>query len=314
MEARAGCRLLIAADRVPQAAGRRRRHHDDDRVDHDDVASPSTTTTSTTTTTVAPTTTTSATTSTSTTTTTVPVGGTAPWSRGFGGTGEDRAQAVAVAGDGSVAVAGYFSGTVDFGGGPRTAHAYAYLDPNSDQDVFVAKYSASGAYLWATTFGTEAPDKGHAVAIAPNGDVVVGGMTSSYLDFGDGVLQPVQGAGDAFVATYRGTDGTFVRGRTFGGTGNDVARELRSIAPAMSLLPETLRAPPTSVVDRRTPPAVRPTSTRSSRSTPRPARSRGRRRSVVRASTVPTPLPSTRPATFASRARSDTPEPAVRRH
>jgi hypothetical protein len=154
----------------------------------------------------------------------VPVGGTSPWSRAFGGTGEDRALAVAVAGDGSVAVAGYFSGTVDFGGGPRTAHAYAYLDPNSDQDFFVAKYSASGAYLWAQTFGTESTDKANAVAIAPNGDVVVAGMTSSYLDLGDGVLQPIQGAGDAFVATYRGTDGAFVRGRTFGSTGNDAAR------------------------------------------------------------------------------------------
>jgi hypothetical protein len=49
-------------------------------------------------------------------------------------------------------------------------------------------------------------------------------MTSSYLDIGDGVLQPIQGAGDAFVATYRGSDGAFVRGRTFGSTGNDVAR------------------------------------------------------------------------------------------
>jgi hypothetical protein len=154
----------------------------------------------------------------------VPVGGTAPWSRAIGGTGEDRAQAVAVAGDGSVAVVGYFSGTVDFGGGPRTAHALPWLDPNSDQDAFVAKFSASGAHLWDRIIGTEALDKGQAVAIAPNGDVVVAGMTSSYLDLGDGVLQPIKGAGDAFVATYRGSDGAFVRGRTFGSTGNDVAR------------------------------------------------------------------------------------------
>ena len=190
------------------------------------VASPSTTTTSTTSTTVAPTTSTSTTSTSTSTTTTVPVGSTAPWSRGFGGIGDDRATGVAVAGDGSVVLAGYFSGTVDFGGGARTAHALPWLDAYSDQDAFIAKYAADGRYLWDRTIGTEAPDHANAVAFAPNGDVVVTGWTSSYLDLGNGVQQTAFGGNDVFLATYRGSDGTFVRGRTFGSGGGDVGRSV----------------------------------------------------------------------------------------
>jgi hypothetical protein len=43
------------------------------------------------------------------------------WSKRFGGASSDQALGVAVEGNGSVAVTGVFSGTVDFGGGPLTS-------------------------------------------------------------------------------------------------------------------------------------------------------------------------------------------------
>src|SRR5206468_3093812 len=56
-----------------------------------------------------------------------------------------NALGVAVDRSGNVAIAGFFSGPVDFGGGA--------LAQGGDLDVFVAKFSSSGAHLWSKGFG-----------------------------------------------------------------------------------------------------------------------------------------------------------------
>jgi hypothetical protein len=55
------------------------------------------------------------------------------WSKRIGNAGEDGAEAVGVDAAGNACVAGYFSGTVDFGGGP--------LASGGASDIFVAKFS-----------------------------------------------------------------------------------------------------------------------------------------------------------------------------
>jgi PKD repeat protein len=77
----------------------------------------------------------------------VTIGGT--WSRGFGSPGEDRAQAVAVDANGNVVMAGYFSGTVDFGTGPLTSEHLPWLEADDYKDVVVARYTVAGAPVWA---------------------------------------------------------------------------------------------------------------------------------------------------------------------
>lgn len=56
------------------------------------------------------------------------------WSKRFGDGGAQRATGVAVGADGGVAVVGYFTGSIDFGGGPT-------LTSTGGNDVFVAKLS-----------------------------------------------------------------------------------------------------------------------------------------------------------------------------
>jgi hypothetical protein len=120
------------------------------------------------------------------------------WSRTFGGTGDDRPQAVAVDGNGNVLVAGYFQNTVNFGGGSRTSAG--------DYDIFLAKYSVAGEHLWSKRFGDTTDDKAYAVAVDSRDNVLVTGYFRNRVDFGGGVLSGSLGAPATFIAKY-GTNG-----------------------------------------------------------------------------------------------------------
>ncbi len=139
------------------------------------------------------------------------------WSRSFGGTKEDRGQAIAFDGNGDVFVAGEVAGTVNFGGGPVTT-------ASNSRDAFLAKYNgATGALLWAKTFGVSYDDYANAIAIDPrNGNVVIAGMFANNVDFGGGVLVSDRSSSDIFVASYT-TNGAYVMSKRFGGSAIDGA-------------------------------------------------------------------------------------------
>ena len=80
------------------------------------------------------------------------------WSKQIGSIGLDEAVAVGIdrsancdgtGGTNCIAVTGNFRYTTDFDTGPGTANLTAL----GAGDVFLAKYSSSGAYLWAKRFG-----------------------------------------------------------------------------------------------------------------------------------------------------------------
>jgi hypothetical protein len=197
------------------------------------VAPGVTTVPSTTTTTVAPTTT-----STSTTTTTVvatPTG----WSREFGATCDhadtpdshtptnncdDQALGVAVDAGGNVALAGFYSGSINFGGQTLNSFAMPWIGTEAEKDAFVARFNAAGQPVWAKALGTGGgTDKGTSVATTSSGDVVVGGTITGYFDFGDGRMI-AGGNNDAFIARYAAANGAFVWSQQFGANGSDQTR------------------------------------------------------------------------------------------
>ena len=68
------------------------------------------------------------------------------WSRRFGSAERSTSGTdVAVDGSGNVFVTGYFSGTVDFGGGNLVSAGRS--------DIFLAKYNANGVHQWSKRFG-----------------------------------------------------------------------------------------------------------------------------------------------------------------
>ena len=113
------------------------------------------------------------------------------WSKDFGGASGDIATGVDIDGSNNVVIAGYYSGSVDFGGGPLNSLG---------NDVFVAKYSAAGSHIWSRRYGGADTQLADGVAVASNGSVTVAGFFNAAIDFGAGPLTSA-GAYDAFVAT-----------------------------------------------------------------------------------------------------------------
>lgn len=130
------------------------------------------------------------------------------WGHGFGDTSFDSGQAVAADASGNVTVAGWFRGTVDFGGGPLFG-----MGPFT---IFIAQYDANGVHQCSRNPGSGI---GHAVAVDVGDDdsdsnddggdnqthnVVATGEFRGTADFGGG---PLMSAGDTdiFVVKYGGS-------------------------------------------------------------------------------------------------------------
>jgi len=142
--------------------------------------------------------------------------GTSIWARRGGGSSDDYATGVAVDSLGNVLVAGYFCSTnSDFGGLPMASAG--------SNDVFLVKYSPSGAFLWSKRFGGEGNDIANAIAMdAADNIYVTGSFSSSNVNFG-GVILTSSGATDVFVAKYTPL-GALLWAKGAGGSGSDSGR------------------------------------------------------------------------------------------
>jgi hypothetical protein len=119
-------------------------------------------------------------------------GGVYQWAKRFGDNSPQIATGIAVDPAGGVALAGYFGGSIDLGGG-ALASAGAI-------DVFVAKLSsATGAYSWAKRFGDASAQEPFDVAADASGNVLVTGKLAGAADFGGGSLSSA-GLDDVFIA------------------------------------------------------------------------------------------------------------------
>ncbi len=133
------------------------------------------------------------------------------WSQRFGSTGDDDGSAVAFDPSGRIFLAGDFSGTVDFGGGP--------LVSAGSEDIYLAKYTSAGVHLWSRRFGGTGPEFPSEVAVDASGNVVVTGNFTGTVDFGGGPLVSA-GSSDVFLAKYN-AGGAHVWSKRFGSTSNE---------------------------------------------------------------------------------------------
>ncbi|MDC0667097.1 SBBP repeat-containing protein [Nannocystis radixulma] len=148
--------------------------------------------------------------------------GTVGWSRIFGGPTEDYGAGVAFDGAGNVVVAATSTLSIDFGGGPLIG---AGIYPA--YDVYVAKFSPTGAHLWSKRFG-DADVQGFRLAITTTaaGEIVMAGDARGTIDFGGGPL--VNGPNpDGFLVKFTG-DGEHVWSKAIkgGNFGNSSAPHL----------------------------------------------------------------------------------------
>ncbi|MDC0722438.1 hypothetical protein [Nannocystis bainbridge] len=100
---------------------------------------------------------------------------------------------VRFAGDGGVALSGWFQGAIDFGSGPALA-----TDEHADH--FAARWSADGDLTWAGTHGGPNVDTGCGLAPGPDGGWILGGTFNQQIEFG-GELLTKKTAPCAFLAS-----------------------------------------------------------------------------------------------------------------
>jgi len=125
------------------------------------------------------------------------------WTRQFGGTyNDDGALSVAVNDSGAIYVAGFTTGTV---GGNLS---------NGMTDAFIAMFNRDGDMLWSRQAGTNSDDWATGVAVGPDGDVYMTGITWGSLEgMPNGMM-------DVFVSKYD-PDGIKLWDRQYGSEGND---------------------------------------------------------------------------------------------
>jgi len=122
------------------------------------------------------------------------------WVRAAGSTSVDRGVGVGVDATGAAYIAGFFAGPMTIGG--------VNLTPQNNDDMFLAKFAADGAPLWAQRAATTVSYvQGLALDANANGDVAVAGYLGGTTTFGDAAFGPTAvlvsaGSFDAFVATF----------------------------------------------------------------------------------------------------------------
>lgn len=113
------------------------------------------------------------------------------WSKRFGDTERDYVPRVTVDSFDNIIIAGYFEGTVDFGGGTFTS--------SGDTNIFIAKFGSGGNHLWSDAKGDQNYYHAYGLAVDESGNIVISGEFDWSFDFGGGVLEN-EGDFDVFIA------------------------------------------------------------------------------------------------------------------
>lgn len=150
------------------------------------------------------------------------------WSSYLGGSASDECRRVRRLPDGDLVLAGW-AGSPDFPTSPGAFRA------TGQRDAFVARLSGDGAVLrWSTYLGGSELEEIDALALAPDGQLVVGGWTGSAdfptsvgayqrSYFGGGLLANI---GDGFVAKLSSDGSRLIWSSFLGRVGDDFVRAL----------------------------------------------------------------------------------------
>ncbi len=148
------------------------------------------------------------------------------WSGKLGGSSSETVNAVAIDAAGNYYVTGSFGGTADFNPSGGVSNTATSAGAN---DIFVAKYSPSGAYQWVKRAGGSVNDVGYGIKVSADGTVYVVGYYTETVDFDPGSgTHNLPGTGNfqnVFIWKLR-SDGSFVDAEAIAGPSNEQAYAL----------------------------------------------------------------------------------------
>jgi hypothetical protein len=125
------------------------------------------------------------------------------WATRAGGTSEDRAIGITSDGVGGSIVTGWFAGTSTFGAGEPNE---TVLTEAGGNDIFLARYDADGALLWAARAGGPSENRPGGISSDGAGGSIVIGWFAGTSTFGAGepneTVLTEAGGNDIFLARY----------------------------------------------------------------------------------------------------------------
>lgn len=150
------------------------------------------------------------------------------WAFRVGGSLSDDAYDLAMDASGNLLLIGEFNSTgVDFDPGAGTSSLSA---PSNTDEIFVAKYSSAGAFIWAFQLGGSSNDIGKSISTDASDNVYITGyFSSSNVDFDPGAgtnIMSSAGSEDIFVGKYNASGAhqwAFKIGNTFNDYGKCIA-------------------------------------------------------------------------------------------
>ncbi len=101
------------------------------------------------------------------------------WVKTIGGTGNEEGLSIGCDLSGNIYCGGIFNGSVDFDPGPG---AYTLASAGGG-DTYILKLDASGAFIWARSFGTVNSESLYGMDVSGAGDIIVAGTFSGSGDF-----------------------------------------------------------------------------------------------------------------------------------
>lgn len=156
-------------------------------------------------------------------------GGVVQWVKGFIGTGAITINDIVVDASGNVFLGGNFSGSMDFDPGLTTS---IIGSNNNSLDMFAAKLSSTGNFIWAKSAGGNVTDFVYSIDLDNNGDIVIGGSADDNgiaIDFdpsAQGTFTITTTSRDGILWRLDAFNGTYVGVGRFGGTNADEIRKV----------------------------------------------------------------------------------------
>jgi hypothetical protein len=115
------------------------------------------------------------------------------WAIGVGGSSNDSGDAIVLSEDGNGYMTGRFNESISFG--------TTSLTSSGDNDMFVAKFTSTGDFLWANKGGGTGSDFGDCIALDSSGNCLVGGAFNATATFGTTSLLS-RGDDEIFLAKF----------------------------------------------------------------------------------------------------------------
>jgi hypothetical protein len=148
----------------------------------------------------------------------------------IGSAANDIGYGIAVDASSNAYITGQFQGTVDFDPSGTTVNLISTgTNGNTASDIFIAKYNASGTYVYAKKMGGPSFDVGFSIALDASANACITGQFIGTADFDPGAATInliSAGSNDIFVGKYDAS-GNYTTAVKIGGTGNDIGHALK---------------------------------------------------------------------------------------